>query len=39
MNNYFKIKRRSKKDKETREYKCGCGKHYLSYPALYTHVK
>ena len=22
-----------------RNYKCGCGKSYLSYPALYTHVK
>ena len=22
-----------------RNYFCGCGKSYLSYPALYTHVK
>lgn len=32
-------KRRSKKDKEQRRYLCGCGKDYLSYPALYTHIK
>ena len=33
------IKRRSKKDKAQRNYVCGCGKQYLSYPALYTHLK
>lgn len=22
-----------------RDFNCGCGKKYLSYPALYTHVK
>lgn len=31
--------RRSKKDKALREFKCGCGKDYLSFPALYTHIK
>lgn len=34
-----KIKRRSKKDLNGREYACSCGKKYLSYPALYTHIK
>lgn len=34
-----KNKRRSKKDKTGRNYICGCGKNYLSYPALYTHIK
>lgn len=32
-------RRRSKKDKNGRIYHCGCGKKYLSYPALYTHIK
>ena len=31
--------RRSRKDQEGRDYLCGCGKRYLSYPALYTHIK
>lgn len=31
--------RRSRKDEEGRDYQCGCGKRYLSYPALYTHIK
>lgn len=31
--------RRSRKDKEGRDHICGCGKMYLSYPALYTHIK
>lgn len=35
----FKRKRRSRNDNRGRDYKCGCGKMYLSYPALYTHVK
>lgn len=35
----LKSKRRSKNDPEGRTYKCGCGKMYLSYPALYTHIK
>ena len=34
-----KGRRRSKKDKVNRDYICGCGKTYLSYPALYTHIK
>lgn len=32
-------KRRTKLDSSERVFKCGCGKNYLSYPALYTHVK
>ena len=32
-------KRRSKTDQMNRAYKCGCGRTYLSYPALYTHLK
>ena len=34
-----KPKRRSKHDNIGRDYRCGCGKTYLSYPALYTHIK
>ena len=34
-----KKKRRSKFEQSGRSYACGCGKRYLSYPALYTHVK
>jgi hypothetical protein len=34
-----KHKRRSKNDLKGRDYQCGCGKRYLSYPALYTHIK
>lgn len=34
-----KQKRRSKTDQKNRNYTCGCGKSYLSYPALYTHIK
>jgi hypothetical protein len=34
-----KNKRRSKNDPNGRTYICGCGKMYLSYPALYTHIK
>ena len=34
-----KQKRRSKIECHDRGYKCGCGKTYLSYPALYTHIK
>lgn len=32
-------KRRSKRDVQGRTFKCGCEKMYLSYPALYTHIK
>ena len=31
--------RRSKNEKNGRDFICGCGKTYLSYPALYTHIK
>ena len=31
--------RRSRKDEEGRDFQCGCGKRYLSYHALYTHIK
>ncbi|KAL4473814.1 hypothetical protein ABPG74_022678 [Tetrahymena malaccensis] len=31
--------RRTRKDQNDRNYNCGCGKSYLSYPALYTHLK
>lgn len=34
-----KIKRRKRDDQKNRDYVCGCGKSYLSYPALYTHLK
>ena len=34
-----KQKRRSKNECYGRDFKCGCGKEYLSYPALYTHIK
>ena len=35
-----RTKRRSKNDNEGRNHKCPtCGKCYLSYPALYTHIK
>ena len=34
-----RTKRRSKNDNSGRDYKCGCNKRYLSYPALYTHIK
>ena len=39
MSGDLKGKRRNKNDAEGRTYKCGCGKMYLSYPALYTHIK
>lgn len=32
-------KRQLKSDNVSRDYKCGCGRSYLSYPALYTHIK
>lgn len=34
-----KSKRRTRNDQHNRNYTCGCGKSYLSYPALYTHMK
>ena len=33
------FKRRTKNDPDSRNYTCGCGKSYLSYAALYTHIK
>ena len=39
-NNAENILRRSRNDPEGRDYKCQvCEKTYLSYPALYTHMK
>src|SRR5690349_6474294 len=32
-------KRRGKGEAGEGNYVCGCGKAYLSYPALYTHIK
>ena len=32
-------KKRSRNSVGERNNFCGCGKHYLSYPALYTHVR
>lgn len=32
-------KRRIRSDTQNRDFKCQCGKGYLSYPALYTHIK
>lgn len=32
-------KRRAKGEAGEGNYVCGCGKAYLSYPALYTHIK
>ena len=34
-----KRKRRHRSDEEGRNFSCSCGKSYLSYPALYTHIK
>lgn len=34
-----KKKRRTRNDEEGRDFTCTCGKKYLSYPALYTHIK
>ena len=31
--------RRKKDEAGVRNHRCGCGKDYLSYPALYTHIK
>jgi hypothetical protein len=39
-NSKTKRKRRcTKNDPTPRAYKCGCGRGYYSYPALYTHLK
>lgn len=37
--NEEKKKRRTRKDEQGRDFTCPCGKSYLSYPALYTHIK
>ena len=34
-----KNQRRKRKDEESRDFLCKCGKSYLSYAAAYTHVK
>ena len=34
-----KQRRRTRNDNDDRNFTCGCGKSYLSYPALYTHLK
>lgn len=39
MNKHSKKKRRQRSAAGERNYMCGCRKAYLSYPALYTHVK
>lgn len=38
-NDDLKRKRRTRNDEDGRNFSCNCGKSYLSYPALYTHVK
>lgn len=35
----IKRKRRTRNDEDGRNFSCNCGKSYLSYPALYTHIK
>ena len=37
--NYDKNKRKPRNDPCGRDYICPCGKSYLSYPALFTHIK
>ena len=39
LERYQNRKRTKKKDLGHKEYICGCGKEYKSYPALFTHVK
>ena len=36
---HVKRKRRARNDPHERDFVCPCGKSYLSYPALYTHIK
>ena len=39
-NNYQqRNRRRGRNDPNNRDYICPCGKSYLSYPALFTHIK
>lgn len=35
----LKAKRRNKEENPGRVFNCGCGRNYLSYAALYTHIK
>ncbi|KRX07409.1 Insulin-like growth factor binding protein, N-terminal [Pseudocohnilembus persalinus] len=39
VDNEIHKRRRARNDPNNRDYKCPCGKSYLSYPALYTHIK
>ena len=39
LENSNRQKRRPRNECVNRDFTCGCGKSYLSYPALYTHVK
>jgi hypothetical protein len=40
MEGYKKIRRRTRNETSTeRNHICGCGKTYLSYPALYLHLQ
>jgi hypothetical protein len=40
MDSLDKSRRRTKfETNNERNYECGCGKSYLSYPALYLHLK
>lgn len=34
-----KHRRRARNDPHNRDFICPCGKSYLSYPALFTHIK
>ena len=34
-----RTRRRTRRTDGDRSFVCGCGKDYLSYPALYTHIK
>jgi hypothetical protein len=38
-NSELNKKRRPRNDPNNRDFICPCGKSYLSYPALFTHVK
>lgn len=40
MDELKKTRRRTRiETDDERNYECGCGKKYLSYPALYLHLK
>jgi len=39
MLSHKRKQRKSRCTEGERNFHCGCGKSYLSYPALYTHVK